>query len=67
MSAKFVQNLYPLPPCLVVKYESPLRTSKERTVGPNGASLLLQSTGEVLVWLPKAERERLTQEVSVLY
>ena len=50
---------------LLTPYDSPLRTSKERTVGPNGASLLLQSTGEVLVWLPKAERARLTQEVSL--
>ena len=48
-----------------IKYELPLRTSKERTVGPNGASLLLQSTGEVLVWLPRTERARLTQEVSM--
>ena len=34
-----------------------------RAVGPNGASLVLQCTGDVLNWLPRSQRAQLTQEV----
>ena len=32
-------------------------------MGPNGASLVLQCTGDVLNWLPRSQRAQLTQEV----